>query len=71
VLIRVKDSGPGPAEATKDRLFEPFVSDKSDGTGLGLYVARQIAEAHHGTIAWQRRDGMTCFEVELPTQQQV
>jgi signal transduction histidine kinase len=65
-LIRVKDSGPGPADATKDRLFEPFVTNKADGTGLGLYVARQIAEAHQGAIAWKRCDDMTCFEVELP-----
>jgi len=66
-VIRVKDSGPGPAAATSQRIFEPFVSEKADGVGLGLYVARQIAEAHRGSIAWHRADGMTCFCVELPS----
>jgi signal transduction histidine kinase len=66
VLIRVGDSGPGPAAETRDRLFEPFVTDKPDGTGLGLYVARQVAEAHQGTIGWRRENERTWFEVELP-----
>jgi signal transduction histidine kinase len=65
-VLRVKDSGPGPDPAVVDRLFEPFVSGKPDGTGLGLYVARQIAEDHHGSIRWQRADGMTCFSAEFP-----
>ncbi len=65
-LLHVKDSGPGPAEDASRHLFEPFVSGKPEGTGLGLFVARQIAEAHQGTIGWQRLDGMTCFTVELP-----
>jgi signal transduction histidine kinase len=64
--LRVLDTGPGPAAETRDQLFDPFVTEKPDGTGLGLYVARQIAEAHHGTIAWQPHDGMTCFAVEFP-----
>ena len=64
--LHVKDSGPGPAAATKDTLFDPFVSEKPDGTGLGLSVARQIAEEHQGSIRWQRHSGMTCFTVELP-----
>lgn len=68
-MLRVKDSGAGPTEDASRRLFEPFVSDKPEGTGLGLYVARQIAEAHQGTIGWQRLDGMTCFTVELPKMQ--
>jgi signal transduction histidine kinase len=65
-VVRVRDSGPGPPDAIRDELFEPFVTEKPDGTGLGLYVARQIAEAHQGVLRWERRDGMTCFCVELP-----
>ena len=64
--LRVKDSGDGPSTATRQNLFDPFVTDKPDGTGLGLYVARQIAEDHEGTIQWRREQGMTCFVVELP-----
>ncbi len=65
-VLRVKDSGPGPADAVGDELFEPFVTDKPDGTGLGLYLARRVAETHDGTIRWERREGMTCFDVEMP-----
>ena len=65
--ICVKDTGPGPSESTRDEIFEPFVTDKPDGTGLGLAVARQIVQAHQGTIRWERRDGMTVFMVELPS----
>ena len=48
--LRVRDSGPGPAEDVAQRMFEPFVSGKAEGTGLGLFVARQVVEDHHGTI---------------------
>ena len=66
--LEVIDSGPGPAEAVGDQLFEPFVTEKPDGTGLGLFVARQVAEAHGGAISWRRADEMTCFTLELPLQ---
>ena len=64
--LRVSDSGPGPSDRLRDRLFEPFVSEKPDGTGLGLYLSRRIAEAHGGSIRWERVDGMTVFTVQLP-----
>ncbi len=65
-LLHVRDTGPGPPPQLADRLFEPFISGKPEGIGLGLYVARQVAESHHGSIRWQREDDTTCFTVELP-----
>ncbi len=66
VRVRVLDSGPGPTPEIAQQLFEPFVTDKPDGTGLGLAVARQIVESHHGELRWHREADATCFEVELP-----
>ncbi len=68
--LHVRDTGPGPSPEVAHRLFEPFVSGKPEGIGLGLYVARQVAEGHHGSICWQRHDGETHFTVELPTDEE-
>jgi signal transduction histidine kinase len=65
-FVEVIDSGPGPPPEVAARLFEPFVTGKREGVGLGLAVARQVAEAHGGTIDWRRDDGRTCFRIELP-----
>lgn len=64
-LVEVEDSGPGPPPDIAARLFEPFVTGKPEGIGLGLAVARQAVEAHSGRIAWERRGGRTVFRIEL------
>jgi len=66
ILLEIADSGDGPSNSVQAELFEPFVTEKPDGTGLGLSVAREIAEQHGGEIHWRRRDDMTCFTVDLP-----
>lgn len=66
LALRIIDSGSGPAAEVRDRLFEPFVSEKPDGAGLGLAVTRQIVQDHGGRIQWRRAAGLTCFTVELP-----
>jgi signal transduction histidine kinase len=66
ILLTVSDSGPGPPDDVRDRLFEPFVTSKVDGAGLGLSVARDVAQQHGGRLFWQRVGDMTQFCVELP-----
>jgi PAS domain S-box-containing protein len=50
VEVRVSDEGPGIAENIRNRLFSPFVTTKSSGTGIGLSICRTIVEAHGGRI---------------------
>ncbi len=63
--ICVCDNGPGVSPTIADRLFEPFTTSRPEGVGLGLTVARQIAEGHGGTLTYHR-DHETCFEIALP-----
>jgi signal transduction histidine kinase len=65
-FVEVRDSGPGPAPDIAERLFEPFVTGKREGVGLGLAVARQVVLAHGGTIRWSRENDCTCFRIEIP-----
>jgi signal transduction histidine kinase len=65
-VLEMEDSGPGPPATIADRLFEPFVTGKQEGVGLGLAVARQAAEGIGGRITWRREADRTCFRIELP-----
>ncbi|MCU0702426.1 MAG: HAMP domain-containing histidine kinase [Fimbriiglobus sp.] len=65
IVVEVSDTGPGPSTDVADRLFEPFVTGREQGIGLGLAVAKQAADAHGGGIDWRRENGRTVFRVVL------
>ena len=65
VEVRVSDQGPGIAEGAN--LFVPFFTTKPEGSGIGLVLSRQIAEAHGGAITLENRPGGGCVaSVRLP-----
>ncbi len=67
-MLEVADRGAGLAPEVRDRLFEPFVTTKRTGTGLGLVIVRRVVEAHGGTIeAVDRQGGGMVFRVLLPS----
>jgi two-component system sensor kinase FixL len=68
VQISVTDNGPGLPEEVQAKLFQPFVSTKTTGMGLGLSICRTIVAAHEGRIwAEPNPQGGTIFRLSLPT----
>jgi two-component system sensor histidine kinase HydH len=67
LVIEVSDKGPGVPVEDREKIFEPFFTKKTRGTGLGLAVARRVVEAHGGTITvGDAPGGGALFRVEIP-----
>ena len=66
LTVSVTDDGPGIPPALKDRLFEPFVTGKAGGTGLGLPVVHRAVEAHRGVVLVDSLARGTRFTMLLP-----
>jgi len=67
VLVAVRDSGPGLAPESVERLFEPFYTTKPGGLGMGLSICRSIIESHHGRLwATANTPHGAVFQFNLP-----
>jgi two-component system, NtrC family, sensor histidine kinase HydH len=67
IKVTVSDAGPGIEPALAEKIFAPFVTSKPTGTGLGLTIARKIADDHGGELTVRSRShGGTTFTLELP-----
>jgi two-component system, NtrC family, nitrogen regulation sensor histidine kinase GlnL len=64
--LQVIDDGPGVPEKIQDRIFNPLVSGREGGTGLGLSLAQTYVQYHHGVIEFESRSGRTIFRILLP-----
>ena len=72
IEISVADQGPGISREVGERLFEPFFTTKTQGTGLGLGIARQITEEHGGELRWANGpEGGVTFTIRLPMKRSV
>ncbi len=67
LVLEVADRGPGVPEADRERIFEPFFTGKTSGTGLGLALARRVTELHGGRLSVHTSPhGGALFRAEIP-----
>ncbi len=64
--LEIEDDGPGIPSDLQDSVFYPLVTNRPDGTGLGLPVAQELISRHHGLIEFESRPGRTVFFVRIP-----
>ncbi len=67
VLIRIEDNGGGIPQGLTDRVFEPYFTTKEEGkgTGMGLYMVKEIIERMNGSVQFENRDEGAVFEIRL------
>ena len=65
VVVEIEDSGPGVPAEMKEQIFNPFVTTKKSGVGLGLAIVSKIVDAHGGSLKLVSKPGRgACFRVE-------
>lgn len=68
LTLAVKDDGKGVSDQVIQHLFEPFITTEPTGTGLGLYIARELCEANGGRIQYQQTDNGSLFLIQIKRQ---
>ncbi len=64
--LHIQDNGPGIPEAIRDHIFQPLVSGRDGGTGLGLTLAQTFVQQHQGVISCDSSPGLTEFNILIP-----
>jgi signal transduction histidine kinase len=71
IQVRLQDTGPGISAEMREQVFNPFVTTKKTGVGLGLSIVSKIVDEHHGTIRLDNSQGQgACFEIFFPADEQ-
>jgi len=66
VLLDIIDNGPGIEPETADQIFEPFYTTAASGTGLGLYIARELCEINQAHLSYRSGPGGGgCFRIQF------
>lgn len=66
ITVRIQDNGPGISDDVANHIFEPFVSTKHSGSGLGLPLVAKIIGDHGGVVEFENLDRGTLFHIHLP-----
>ena len=70
VIVHLSDNGPGVPDALREEIFNPFVTTKKTGVGLGLSIVAQIIDGHHGSIRVDNApEGGAVFTIFFPSQE--
>ncbi|MEL6561567.1 MAG: HAMP domain-containing sensor histidine kinase, partial [Bacteroidota bacterium] len=64
-VITISDNGPGMTREVEDKMFVPFFTSKTNGSGIGLSLVKQIVQLHRGKISAARVDHRTVFSIEI------
>ncbi|HKP28400.1 MAG TPA: HAMP domain-containing sensor histidine kinase, partial [Gemmatimonadales bacterium] len=68
IMVSIADHGPGIPAEKRQRVFEPYYTEKAEGTGLGLSIVKQAIDHHRGSIAVRETEGGgATFEVRFPS----
>jgi two-component system nitrogen regulation sensor histidine kinase GlnL len=69
IAVEIADNGPGIPSRLQERVFHPLVSGREGGSGLGLTLAQNFVNQHHGVISFESAAGETVFTILLPVQE--
>ena len=66
IVVEVSDTGRGIPDNVRARIFDPYFTTKSNGSGMGLAVCDKVIQQHNGQIAFQSSTQGTVFQISLP-----
>jgi len=69
IKVKIWDNGPGVPDEIRDTLFDPLITGRAEGSGLGLSITQEIIQRHKGAVSLERHNDKTCFTLILPFNQ--